>query len=111
MKDKHHKIQTPVCAFITFQSQKAANYASLKPYEKNFHDQKVVLSRAREPSDIIWENRAASRAGIVIKKLIISIITFFLSIGIFYLIIQTITIYNGIEEIASPAGVNCKNYE
>jgi len=34
-----------------------------------------------------------------------------LSVGIFYLIIQTISIYNGINELEAPQGINCDNIE
>jgi len=69
------------------------------------------MSRAREPSDIIWENRAVTRIGITIRKIFIWLITAAVSLLAFYLIIQTIIIYNGIRELEDPPGTNCNVIE
>lgn len=85
------KWTTPVGAFVTFYTEHGVHCAinpEYNPVEDFYGCEMETLKRAKEPSDIIWENRSIPKKQVRRNGLILSLLIFIISLGIFYLTIM-----------------------
>jgi hypothetical protein len=83
---KYDSLIKPKSAFIVFEKEEAANRALSTNSTLKFCDTYLRFVKPAEPSDIIWENRHASRKGWIFRTAVASFIIFLIMVATFLLI-------------------------
>jgi RNA recognition motif-containing protein len=83
---KYDSLIKPKSAFIVFEEEEAAIRALSTNNTLKFYDKKLKFVKPAEPSDIIWENRHASKRGWIFRTAVASLVIFLIMVGTFLLI-------------------------